>query len=120
MPWVDLLVGIALAIGLLFVFYLIDRTFVYRKPRLGFWTHLKTTAFFPKRIIAYLMVWLVILMLLKPLMESLPVGTLSYNLVEAIFRLSIYPFLGLCMLIVVVTLKTVIFPTDKDSDGSIL
>lgn len=114
MTWTDYLLGTALAIGLLYLFYLLDRAFVYRKKRLGFWSHITTTGFFPKRMLAYLLIWLFILVVLRGMIPTLTPDSLSYNFVQSIFRLSIYPFLGLCIVVVIVVLKIAIFPAEED------
>lgn len=116
MPWIDYLLGVLLAVGLLYLFYLVDRAFVYRKKRLGFWSHLTTTAFFPKRMLAYLLIWLFALILLYGIKPSLTTDSLSYNFVDSIFRLSIYPFFGLLLIVVIVLLKIAIFPAEDDPD----
>lgn len=114
--WIDYSLGVLLAIGLLYLFYLADRAFVYRKQRLGFWAHITTTAFFPKRMVAYLLIWLVALIMLYSVKPSLTPDSLSYNFVDSIFRLSVYPFLGLLLIVVIVLLKITIFPAEDDPD----
>ncbi len=119
MPWVDYLLGALLAVGLLYLFYLIDRTFVYRKQQLGFWSHITTTAFFPKRMVAYLLMWLFVLIVLFTMKPSLTPGSLSYNFIDAVFRLSLYPFSGLLLIVVIVLLKITIFPSKDDPDRNL-
>jgi len=115
----DYLLGFLLGVGLLYIFYLVDRTFVYRKKRLGFWSHLTTTAFFPKRMVAYLLIWLVVLIALVSLRPSLTPESITYSVVDAIFRLSIYPFFALCLIVLLVVLKIAIFPSQEDPDRRI-
>lgn len=119
MSWIDFGLGILLAVGLLYVFYLIDRAFVYRKQKLGFWSHLTTTAFFPKRMVAYLLVWLVGLIVIHMLKASMTPDSLTFNLANSIIQLSLYPFLGLCVLVIIVLLKMTIFPSEDDPDRNI-
>jgi len=115
----DYVLGFLLGVGLLYIFYLADRTFVYRKKRLGFWAHITTTAFFPKRIVAYLLMWLVVLIGLVSLRPYLQPDSLTYSLVDAVFRLSIYPFFALCLIVIIVVLKIAIFPSQEDPDRRI-
>lgn len=120
MRWIDFGLGVLLAVGLLYVFYLVDRTFVYRKQKLGFWPHLTTTAFFPRRMVAYLLVWLVALIGIHMLRESMAMpDSLSYNVANSIIQLSLYPFLGLCVIVIIVLLKKAIFPSEDDPDSKI-
>ena len=108
--WIDVVLGILLTVGLLYIFYLIDRKYVYKKEQLGFLQHIMTTAFFPKRLVAYLSVFGVTLAFFNGPRQSLVPGTLSYDIVEFIYRISAYPFIGLVMLSVVSVLKIIFFP----------
>ncbi len=119
MSWSDFLLGIVLAIGLLYLFYLVDKTFAYRKQKLGFWSHLTTTGFFPKRMVAYLGIWLFVLILLYVMTPTMTPDSLSYDFVQSVFRLSIYPFFGLAIIVVIVLLKIAIFPEKEDPDRHI-
>ncbi len=114
MPITDYVLGFLLGVALLYVFYLVDRKFVYRKEKLGFWSHITKTGFFPKRMVAYLLIWLVVLIGLVAIKPSLTPNTLTYSFLESIFRLSIYPFFALCAIVLIVTFKIAIFPSQED------
>lgn len=113
MTWVDYLIGLLLAIGLLYIFYTLDRRFVYRKEKLGFISHLSKTSFFPRRMVGYLMMWLLILIMVYILIPSFPQGSLTSDLMLAIIRLSMLPFLGLTTLTVIVLFKMAIFNKEE-------
>lgn len=116
MIWLDYVLGVLLAIGLLYIFYLVDRTFIYRKQKLGFWSHLTTTAFFPKRMVGYLLTWLIALIFLHAFQPTFNPDSLVYSFFGSIIRLSLYPFLGLSLIVIIVLLKLTIFPTSDDPD----
>jgi hypothetical protein len=119
LSWTDFALGCLLSIGLLYVFYLVDRKYVYTHEQLGFWRHLTTTRFFPKRLVAYLSVFGVTLAFINGMRPGIRPNTLTYHVVEFIFRISAYPFIILIFVGILFVLKIIFFPAADDPDRNL-
>lgn len=114
--WLDFLLGVMLTIGFVYLIYVIDRKYVYKKEALPFWRHIWGTGFFPKRMVGYLAALALVIAFVNGAYRELSPGSLSYDILRLVLRIAIYPFLILIAICSLFVLKIIFFPHPDDPD----